>query len=100
MAFNPFNVFRRNQRAIFAVITVFIMFTFVLSSGMTGGADFFDWLPGMLRKGKKGDHLCTIAGTKVYTQDVETLRRHRMIANKFMAYASADTVQNLQRALL
>ena len=44
MAYNPFNIFRRNQKAIFAVITVFIMFTFVLSSGLGGGADFFDWL--------------------------------------------------------
>ena len=36
MAYNPFNVFRRNQKAIFAVVTVFIMFTFVLSSGLRG----------------------------------------------------------------
>ena len=56
MAYNPFNIFRRNQKAIFAVITVFIMFTFVLSSGLGGGADFFDWLPRWLgAKSKKGD---------------------------------------------
>jgi hypothetical protein len=36
MAYNPFNIFRRNQKAIFAVVTVFIMFTFVLSSGLGG----------------------------------------------------------------
>ena len=45
MAFNPFDVFRRNQRILFAVLTVFVMFMFVLSSGLGGGGDFFDWLP-------------------------------------------------------
>ena len=45
MAYNPFSIFRRNQKAIFAVVTVVIMFMFVLSSGMTGKADFFNWLP-------------------------------------------------------
>ena len=72
MAYNPFNIFRRNQKAIFAVLTVFIMFTFVLSSGLGGGADFFDWLPRWLgQKSKKGDVVCTIDGGKIYSSELE-----------------------------
>ena len=75
MAYNPFNVFRRNQKAIFAVVTVFIMFTFVLSSGLRGGADFFDWLPRWLSSNsKQGDVLCSIDGNKVYSSELEKLR--------------------------
>ena len=42
MAYNPFNIFRRNQKALFAVLTVFVMIVFTLSSGIGGGGDFFD----------------------------------------------------------
>ena len=98
MAFNPFNIFRRNQRAIFAVVTVFIMFTFVLSSGMGGGADFFDsfprWLGGI---GKKGEHLCTIAGDKVYARDVDQVRARRLLAAKYLGYASNIAGRNLEK---
>ena len=74
MAYNPFNIFRRNQKAIFAVITVFIMFTFVLSSGLRGGADFFDWLPRWIgQKSRKGDVVCTIDGTKIYYQPTRAI---------------------------
>jgi hypothetical protein len=70
MAYNPFNIFRRNQKAIFAVLTVFIMIMFTLSSGVMGG-DFFEnfsqWLGG---KGRRGDPLATIDGTKIYDREV------------------------------
>jgi hypothetical protein len=96
MAYNPFNIFRRNQKAIFAVITVFIMFTFVLSSGMMGGADFFDWFPNWLRgRTQKGEHLCTVDGTKVYSAELEKVRKSRMQANRFMSLAATETSQNL-----
>jgi hypothetical protein len=98
MAYNPFNIFRRNQKAIFAVITVFIMFTFVLSSGMMGGADFFDWFPNWLRgKTQKGEHLCTIDGTKVFAADIERVRKARITANKFMELASIQARLGLQQ---
>src|SRR5262249_20877475 len=78
MAYNPFNIFRRNQKAIFAVVTVFIMFTFVLSSGLRGGADFFDWLPRWLgSKTKKGEVICTINGNKIYEGELTQLRLNR-----------------------
>src|SRR5262245_421103 len=89
MAYNPFNIFRRNQKAIFAVITVFIMFTFVLSSGLGGGADFFDWLPRWLgSKSKKGDVVATLDGSKVYDSELSQLRYQRVMANRFMTLAS------------
>ncbi len=101
MAYNPFNIFRRNQKTIFAVITVFIMFTFVLSSGMGGGNDFFDWFPRWFgTKTKKGDQLCTIAGSRVYEQDLQQVRLQRLIAKRFMELASQQALQNLQRSMI
>lgn len=88
MAYNPFNIFRRNQRAIFSVVTVFIMFTFVLSSGLGGGNDFFDWFPRWFgAKTHKGDQFCTIDGTRIYSQDVAQVRSKRVMASRFMALA-------------
>ncbi len=96
MAYNPFNIFRRNQKAIFAVVTVFIMFTFVLSSGVGGGADFFDWLPRWLgSKSKRGDVIATIDGTKIYDSELtdprKGLRYQRVMANRYMSYAAGQT---------
>ena len=53
MAYNPFDFFRRNQKTAFAALTVFVMFTFVLSFGQ---GDFFQWLPGWLGSFKKTGH--------------------------------------------
>lgn len=92
MAYNPFNIFRRNQKAIFAVITVFIMFTFVLSSGLGGGADFFDWLPRWLgSKSNKGDVMCSLDGSKIHSGELEKLRYQRVIANRYMSQAALYT---------
>lgn len=105
MAYNPFNIFRRNQKAIFAVVTVFIMFTFVLSSGLGGGADFFDWLPRWLgAKGNKGEPLCSIDGTKIYegqlTDPGRGLRYRRLMANKYMSLAAMMTMDRLESSVV
>ncbi|HJZ56361.1 MAG TPA: hypothetical protein VKE74_15460 [Gemmataceae bacterium] len=100
MAYNPFNIFRRNQRAIFAVITVFIMFTFVLSSGLGGGADFFDWFPSWLGSKKRGEQVCTIDSNKVYQGELDKLRFRRVMANRFMELAAAVAEDNLQQTTL
>ncbi len=101
MAYNPFNIFRRNQKAIFAVVTVVIMFMFVLSSGMTGKADFFNWLPEWVRgKTKTGDALCSIDGDRVFPRDIEALRFQRVVANKFLMYASREAANNIQKSLI
>jgi hypothetical protein len=100
MAYNPFNIFRRNQKAIFAVVTVIIMFVFVLSSGLGGGADFFDWLPRWLGTSKKsGEVLCKIDGEKIYASDlsgrVGGLHNKRIIANRYMLGAAKETFSAL-----
>lgn len=97
MAYNPFNIFRRNQKAIFAVITVIIMFVFVMSSGLGGGADFFDWLPQWLgsKQSKKGEVICKLDGSKIYQSDLEALNRQRVLANRFMYHAAGATVSAL-----
>jgi hypothetical protein len=100
MAYNPFNIFRRNQRAIFSVVTVFIMFTFVLSSGLGGGNDFFDWFPRWFgAKTKKGDQLCTIDGTRIYSQDVAQVRARRVMASRFMELALQQALSSLSTTL-
>ena len=93
MAYNPFNIFRRNQKIIFAVLTIFIMFMFTLSSGVMGG-DFFDWFPRWLAgKSKKGEVMCTIDGSKVYESELTQLRFDRVMANRFMNLASTESQQ-------
>jgi hypothetical protein len=100
MAYNPFNIFRRNQKAIFAVVTVIIMFVFVLSSGLSGGADFFDWLPRWLAgKSKKGEVVCKIDGEKIYASElsgnVGGLQNKRVMANRFMLGAAKEAYSAL-----
>ena len=51
MAFNPFNFFRKNQKILFALLTILVMFMFVLSSGLPG-SDFFQWFPEWLGRHK------------------------------------------------
>jgi hypothetical protein len=95
MAYNPFNIFRRNQKAIFAVLTVFIMIMFTLSSGVVGG-DFFETFTQWLgSKGKRGDALCTIDGDKIYQRDLEELHRNRRMANQYMAMLAMTTARQL-----
>ena len=98
MAYNPFNMFRRNQKILFAVLTVFVMFMFVLSSGLGGGADFFDWLPRVIgSKARSGDVLATIDGSKVYESDLQRIQTKRTLANQYMSAAAAQARENLAR---
>jgi hypothetical protein len=104
MAYNPFNIFRRNQKVIFAVLTVFIMFMFTLSSGVVGG-DFFETFSRWLgSKGKRGDPVCTIDGTKVYQGDLHPaepgrgLRYQRVMANRYMTLAVREASRGLAQA--
>jgi hypothetical protein len=92
MAYNPFNIFRRNQKSIFAVVTVIIMFVFVLSTGLSGGNDFFDWLPRWLgaKTSKGGDVLCKLDGDKITDRDLYDLQQKRLLANRFMLMATSE----------
>lgn len=98
MAYNPFNIFRRNQKALFAVLTVFIMVMFTLQSGVVGGdalENFARWLGG--RAGSK-EAVCKIDGSSVTAYDLEGvkgLQFRRTLANRFMYLAAVETVGRL-----
>lgn len=100
MAFNPFNIFRRNQKVIFAIVTVFVMFTFVLSSGLPGAADFFSWLPNWIgSKTQRGTALFEIDGAKYTSPDLDLLRRERLAANQYMRAALDSTLESMRSTI-
>ncbi|QJW97919.1 hypothetical protein [Frigoriglobus tundricola] len=99
MAYNPFNIFRRNQKALFAVLTVFIMVMFTLQSGVAGG-DFFETFSRWLgAKAGSKEAVCTIDGHKVTIGELDggprSLQFRRVMANRFMFYAARQTVNEL-----
>ena len=99
MAYNPFNIFRRNQKVIFAILTVFIMIMFTLSSGVMKG-DFFEWFTQWLgSRGKRGDAICTIDGTKIFQRDITALQRNRRMANHYMYRVAFYTAGQFERAV-
>ena len=99
MAYNPFNIFRRNQKALFAVLTVFVMVVFTLSSGVAGG-DFFETVSRWLGSKGGGTVVCKIDGRKITDReldgDARSLRYKRLMANKFMSLAAVQTQQSLE----
>jgi len=99
MAYNPFNIFRRNQKALFAVLTVFIMVMFTLQSGVAGG-DFFETFSRWLgAKAGSKETVCTIDGHKVTIGELDggsrSLQFRRVMANRFMYYAARQTTNDL-----
>lgn len=95
MAFNPFNVFRRNQKTLFAILTVFVMFMFVLSFGK---GDFFDSIPRWLGRGRAGGEVIAVVdGSKVYESELVRIRTNRTLANQFMTQANAVATNNTYR---
>src|SRR5438128_8072681 len=104
MAYNPFNIFRRNQKALFAVLTVFVMVVFTLSSGVAGG-DFFETFSRWLgTKTGSREAVCKIDGSTVTAGELDSsgprsLQFRRTIANKFMALAAAHATQHLEASI-
>src|SRR2546423_15700767 len=97
MAYNPFSFFRRNQKSLFAVLTVFVMFMFVLSFGK---GDFFEWIPRWLGTRKKGGEVMAVVdGSKVYESELGRQRDNRTIANQFMSQANAVAAGNCFQAV-
>lgn len=93
MAYNPFNIFRRNQKALFAVLTVFIMIMFTLSFGSGDAIQrFTQWLGGRSR----GDVVCKIDGSSIKDSDLARVRRERVMANMFMTAAAAQTAATVK----
>ncbi len=82
MAYNPFDFFRRNQKILFAVITVLVMFMFVLSFGQ---GDFFSWLPKQMAKWQStGAVLGTLDGSTIKESHIGEVEAKRELANSFM----------------
>src|SRR5258708_31761773 len=92
MAFNPFHSVRQDSKVRFGGLTVVCMFTFVLSSGLGGGGDFFDqaraWFGG---RSHKGNVIATMYGDKVYDPEVANVMQQRRIANFFVSAAVERT---------
>jgi hypothetical protein len=87
MAFNPFDTFRKNSKAMIAVLTIIVMFVFVLSSGI-GGGDFFDWLARAFGgRDSRGHMMGEIDGREYYDQELNEIRQQRAAANAFMLTA-------------
>lgn len=94
MAFNPFEVFRKNSKAMLAVLTIFVMILFVLSTG-GGGSDAFEWIARQMGgSDQRGPVLGEVAGNEYYRADLENLRRKRAVANLYMEQAVIKADQN------
>jgi hypothetical protein len=91
MAYNPFDFFRRNQKTFFAVLTVVVMFMFVLSFGR---GDIFEAIPRWLGN-RAGETLAVIDGHKVTEAELRDLRVRRSWANTFLAAAHINSVNRV-----
>ena len=100
MAFNPFESFRKNSKAIFAVVMIVCMFTFVLSAGISGGTDFFDWFARQFGGSDRGPVLAVIDGHDEYGRDLSEVRKKRTAANNFLARVVARSDAQLRKSVL
>jgi len=82
MAFNPFNFFRRNQKAILAGLAILCMFVFILSFG---AGDFFTMAQGWFQGPRdRGSVVATLYGNPVHEGDLNRLQYHRQLASEFL----------------
>src|SRR5262245_60374516 len=100
MAFNPFHGFRKHQKKMFAVLTIFCMFIFVLQSGMSGGdwwTMFGDWLGGR-RSGPKPQ--ATLYGKDIDAHTIAKTQSMRVVASRYMELAQSAAQSNLFRQIM
>ncbi len=93
MAYNPFNIFRRNQKALFAVLTVFIMIMFTLSFG---SGDFFERFAKWIGSKGRGEAVCKIDGDTIKDGELAKVRRARIVANTYMSLAAGETASTVR----
>src|SRR5260370_22434877 len=98
MAFNPFRGFRKQQKVIFAILTIICMLTFVLAGNFQGG-DALDWVVSLFGGGKKGEVVTTLYGDSIYDAALDQQKRDRRLANFFMAIAGEAGAQETQSEL-
>jgi len=97
MAFNPFDIFRRNTRILFIILTCVMMFVFVLQFGQ---GDLFSMIPKLLAaRTRGGEVLAVVGGRKVYSSELGDLETRRLVANEYMVRGSDRALQNLQTAV-
>jgi len=103
MAFNPLQRFRRHQKAIFAGLTIICMLTFVLTSGVGSGGDFFSELQRMIGVRSTATEAARLFGKRVEMADIMRLREQRRLANQFMTasleFALNNALGELQTAV-
>jgi hypothetical protein len=98
MAFNPFDIFRRNQRILFSLITVVVMFTFVLQFGQ---GDIFSSIPRWLAsRARTGEVLAVVGGSKVYSSEIGEIETKRLLANEYMTLAAIKAFDNLNKKVM
>ena len=85
MAFNPFHSFRKYSKVMFAILAIICMFTFVLSSGLGGGGDFFDQINRMVSSESPQNSVAEMFGEKVSQTKIFQVRQQRRIANQAMS---------------
>lgn len=97
MAFNPFDFFRRNQKVVFAVLTIVCMFVFILSFG---AGDFFtvaqNWFSGPRESGAV---VASLYGKTVQESQVSRVQNNRQIATEFLfttLYAQQEKLTQAQ----
>ncbi len=98
MAYNPFDVFRRNQKSFFAVLTAFIMVMFVFQVGQ---GDLFHWLPQWIKSQQSTGKavVATIDGRKFMDSDLYRHDDGRAMANQFMQQANGAATNNLAESI-
>src|SRR5262249_2385030 len=103
MAFNPFHAFRKYRKQAFAILTIICMLTFVLSSGIGQGGDFFDQVASIFGGGRRGrpgaDEVAQLNGKKVMTADLQRLKAQRNLANNYITLAVSKAQQTVAAQL-
>jgi len=98
MAYNPFDVFRRNQKILFAIVTIFVMFTFVLSFGQN---DFFSAVPRWIASQQSyGEVMAVVDGSKIRESELSKLQSERVLANQFMLEAARPSQNRLMKSVV
>jgi len=95
MAFNPFHWFRKHTKIFMAILTIFVVIMFSLSSGISGGGDIFDqiarWFGGGKQRGKDVNELY---GDTVTERDVRETTEGREMANNVILASIAESQKN------
>jgi hypothetical protein len=98
MAFNPFTWFRKHQKMLIAVTTIFVMFIFILQFGQ---GDAFQRMLGVFGAARaQGQVVTTLNGSKIREGDLDNVRRRRKLASNFMFRQAWDSVPRLLMDLL